>query len=413
MNFHNSTPVNGGDPKRKIIQYVVLAVVVAAVFGGGFWVGQETKHLAVQPGTVDFSLFWDAYNKLHENFINPENITDQQIIYGAIAGMTKSLGDPYTDFFDPKQAKAFQQELSGSFDGIGAEVGIKKEQLTIIAPLKNTPAQKAGLKAGDLILKIDDKSTLDMSVDEAVNLIRGKRGTSVTLTIFREGFSQAKDFSITRATIKIPSMDWELREGDVAYIQIHQFGQTLPADFKKAAFEILSSPAKKIVLDMRNNPGGYLEVCQEIAGWFLEQGQVVTIEDFGKDREPKKYLAQGNASFADYPMVVLINSGSASASEILAGTLRDNRNVQLVGEKSFGKGSVQEVVQLQDGKSFLKITIAKWLTPKGASISEVGLTPDVKVEAGEDDQETTHSTGSGQVKDVQFEKALEIIRTLN
>ena len=164
---------------------------------------------------------------------------------------------------------------------------------------------------------------------------------------------------------------------------------------------------------MRNNPGGYLEVCQEIAGWFLEQGQVVTIEDFGKDREPKKYLAQGNASFADYPMVVLINSGSASASEILAGTLRDNRNVQLVGEKSFGKGSVQEVVQLQDGKSFLKITIAKWLTPKGVSISEVGLAPDVKVEAGEDDQETTHSTGSGQVKDVQFEKALEIIRTLN
>lgn len=397
---NNPPSHKASEGRGKLIRYVILAIIVAAVFGGGFWVGQETKHLAVQPGQVDFSLFWDAYNKLHENFIDPDKIIDQQVMYGAIAGMTKSLGDPYTDFFDPKQAKIFEQELSGSFDGIGAEVGIKKEQLTIVAPLKNTPAEKAGLKAGDLILKIDDKSTLDMSVDEAVNLIRGRRGTKVVLTIFREGFDQAKDFEIIRATIKIPSMSWELKEGDVAYIQIHQFGQQLPVDFKKAVFEILSSPAKKIVLDLRNNPGGYLEVCQDIAGWFLEAGQVVTIEDFGKDQESQKYLAEGSAVFADYPIVMLINNGSASASEILAGALHDNRNVQLVGEKSFGKGSVQEVVELQDGKSFLKITIAKWLTPKGISISEVGLTPDVKVEQDETKPES----------DAQLAKALEMLK---
>jgi len=405
MELNNLSPVNSQSSKKKIIRYVVLAAVVAAIFGGGVWVGWETKHLAVQPGTVDFSLFWDAYNKLHENFIGKDGITDQQIMYGAIAGMTHSLGDPYTSFFNPTQAKEFQQQLAGSFEGIGAEVGIKKDQLTIIAPLKNTPAEKAGLKAGDLILKINDKSTQDMPVDEAVSLIRGKGGTKVTLSIFRDGFDKAKDFSITRDTIKIPSMDWELKNGDVAYIQIHQFGQTLPADFKKAAFEILSSPAKKIVLDMRNNPGGYLEVCQEIAGWFLQQGQVVTLEDFGKGKQQQKYLAEGNASFADYPIVILMNKGSASASEILAGALHDNRNVKLVGEKSFGKGSVQEVVELQDGKSFLKITVAKWLTPKGTSISEVGLMPDVKAEISDGDFEAK--------KDPQLDKALEIIKGLH
>lgn len=403
MEFNNQIPPDGGYPKRKLIHYVAVVLLALVVFGSGFWAGNSSVICNVcKPEAVEFSLFWDAYSKLHEHFIEPDKIVDQQIMYGAIAGMTKSLGDPYTDFFDPKQAKVFQEELAGSFDGIGAEVGIKKEQLTIVAPLKNTPAERAGLKAGDLILTIDGKSTQDMPVDEAVSLIRGKRGTKVVLSVFREGFTQAKDFSITRDTIKIPSMEWELREGDVAYINIHQFGQALPADFKKAAVEILSGPAKKIVIDLRNNPGGYLEVCQEIAGWFLKQGQVVTIEDFGKGKERQEYLARGNASLADYPVVVLINGGSASASEILAGALRDNRGAKLVGEKSFGKGSVQEVVELQDGKSFLKITIAKWLTPKGASISEVGLTPDVKVEAPEESTD----------KDPQWDKALEIIRGL-
>lgn len=242
-----------------------------------------------------------------------------------------------------------------------------------------------------------------MATEEAVNLIRGKRGTAVTLTIFREGFTQTQEIKITRETIKIPSMDWELKDGDVAYIRMYQFGQPLAGDFKKAASQILSSPAKKIVLDLRNNPGGYLEVCQEIAGWFLKQGETVVIEDLGKDQEQQKYVAEGNGALADYPIVILMNGGSASASEILAGALRDNRGAQIIGEKSFGKGSVQEVIELQDGKSFLKITIAKWLTPKGASISEVGLAPDVKVEQDEANPES----------DPQLDKALEIIKALD
>lgn len=391
--------------KKNIVNGVIVIIVASGIFGAGFYVGQKQVLCPIlPPSTVDFSLFWDAYNKLHENFISPETITDQKIMYGAIEGMTNSLNDPYTAFFNPQEAKTFQQDLAGSFDGIGVEVGVKKGQLTIIAPLNDMPGEKAGLKAGDIIVKIDGKTTADVSIDQAVALIRGKKGTSVTLTIFRDGFADTKDITIVRDTIKVDSINWEMKEGNVAYISIHQFDQSLSADFKKVAFEVVSGGAKKIVLDLRNNPGGYLEVSQEIAGWFLSPDQVVTIEDFGKSKEQQIYKAQGSGAFARYPIVVLINRGSASASEILAGALRDNRGVQLVGEKSFGKGSVQEVIGLRDNKSFLKVTIAKWLTPKGISISEVGLAPDVKIEVTESD-----STAN---KDPQLEKALEIIKGL-
>jgi len=403
LNVDVPPPLAPNPNVKKVIKYIILAAIVLAVFCGGFVVGKQTAVCNVcKPETVDFSLFWDAYTKLKGHFINPDDITDQKIMYGAIEGMTKSLGDPYTSFFDPEQAKAFEQELSGSFEGIGVEVAMKEGQLTVVSPLKNTPGEKAGLKAGDQIIRINNESTADITTEEAVNLIRGKGGTSVTLTIFREGWDQTKDISIIRATIKIPSMEWELKDGDVAYIRLYQFNQALSGDFKKAASEILSSSAKKIVLDMRNNPGGYLEICQEIAGWFMERGQIVTIEDFGKAKGQEQYLTKGNASLAEFPIVVLVNNGSASASEILAGALHDNRNVKLIGEKTFGKGSVQEVVDLQDGDSFLKITIAKWLTPKGVSISDVGLNPDITVEAGEDT-----------AQDPQLAKALEIIKDLH
>lgn len=391
--------------QRKIFYiFIAVALIAGGVFGG-FVVGKNQVPVNVcKPENLDFSLFWNAYNELQSHYVNPEKIDTQKIIYGAISGMTKSVGDPYTAFFDPQDAKMFQQNLEGSFDGIGAEVGLKKEQLTVIAPLKGTPGEKAGLKAGDMIISIDGKSTTDMSVEAAVSLIRGKKGTSVTLSIFRDGFTKPKDITIVRDTIKVDSVNWELKDGNVAYIQIHQFDQSLSNDFRKIALDILKSPAQKIVLDLRNNPGGYLEVSQNIAGWFLDEGQVVTIEDFGKDKKPQIYKTAGNSSLKNYPMVILMNKGSASASEILAGSLRDNRGVQLIGEKSFGKGSVQEVVSLQDGASFLKVTIAKWLTPRGNSISEIGLTPDVKVEISEDDLKSQ--------KDPQLQKALEIIRDL-
>ena len=389
---------------KKIIYPVALAVCFSVIFGIGIWIGAaKIAYHVPQPGTLEFSLFWDAYNKLQENFINPERIDSQKILYGAIEGMAKSLDDPYTSFFEPEQAKKFQQDLSGSFEGIGAEIGIKKEQLTVIAPLEGTPAQKAGLKSGDIILKINGKDSVDMATDEAVSLIRGPKGTDVVLMIYRDGWSKPKDIKITRGVIKIQSTKWSLKDGDIAYIQIFQFDESLSADFKNQAYQILQSPAKKIIIDVRDNPGGYLELAREIAGYFLKNGRVVTIEDFGKDKEQKIYKAEGNAEFSNYPAVVLINQGSASASEILAGALRDNRNVKLIGIKSFGKGSVQIPVKLRGG-SLLKITTAKWLTPKGSYISEVGLDPDIKVNITEEDIE--------QDKDPQLDKALEIIKGL-
>lgn len=393
---------------KKVFYFIIIVLSIAIVFGAGTWAGiwigvNKIAYYIPQPNTIDFSLFWDAYDKLQKNFINPEKIENNKVIYGAIEGMAKSLGDSYTSFFDPDQAKRFQQDLSGSFEGIGAQIGIKKDALTIIAPLPGTPAENAGVKSGDIILKIDDKDTSNITIDEAVSLIRGKKGTSVVLNIFREEWKNAKDIKIIRDTIVVPTMKWEIKNGNIAYIKLNEFGETLPSDFKAAALQILQGPAQKIILDLRGNPGGYLEVAQNIAGWFLKQGQTVVIEDFGKAKPQQFYKAEGNANLANYPIVILIDQGSASASEILAGALRDNRSIKLVGEKSFGKGSVQEVINLRGG-SFLKITIAKWLTPKGASISEVGLDPDIKVEISDKDIE--------EEKDPQMDKALEIVKSL-
>lgn len=390
---------------NKILQGLILAVLLVAIFQVGFFAGKsQVVCKACKPEMVDFSLFWDAYGKLHTSFIDPQKIDEQKLLYGAIAGMTNSVQDPYTEFFSPEQAKAFKQDLLGVFDGIGVEIGIKKGQLTVVAPLKGTPGDQAGLKPGDQIIKIDGKNASDMPVDEAVNLIRGKKGTQVTLSIFREGWQQTQDFKITRDTIKVDAMSWEIKNERIAYVKINQFGQSLPSDFRTAASQILNSSADRIILDLRDNPGGYLDVAQDIGGWFLKSGQTITTEDFGSKKDPQYFNAHGNAAFFNHPIVVLINKGSASASEILAGALRDNRGVQLIGEKSFGKGSVQEVIELQDSSSFLKVTTAKWLTPKGHSISEVGLDPDIKVEISEEDVANQ--------KDPQLQKAIEIIQQI-
>lgn len=389
---------------KKFIYPVILVVLFVTIFGAGFFAGRNNIVCRTcKPENIDFSLFWEAYGKLKNNFVDQSKIDNQKIIYGAIEGMAKSLGDPYTTFFNPEEAKRFNDDLSGSFTGIGAEIGIKKDQLTIVAPLEGTPAQKAGLKSGDAVIKINNKNTTDMTTEEAVKLIRGEKGTEVTLTIFRKDWTKTKDIKIIRDTINVPSIKWELKDGDIAHISIYQFDQTLSGSFRKVAMEIFASPAKKIVLDLRNNPGGYLQTAQDLAGWFLEKGQTVTIENFGDKKEPVIYKTEGNSGLLSYPVIILLNQGSASASEILAGALKDNRGVKIVGEKSFGKGSVQTISELSNG-SMIKVTIAKWLTPKGNSISEVGIEPDVKIDITEND--------ILQNKDPQLDKALEIIKAM-
>ena len=395
--------------KRKKIIFGFLGfflgiVLISIVFGAGFLIGRFSITCPVcKPEEVDFSLFWETWKVLKEKFYQPEKFDTQKMIEGAISGMVNSLGDPYTSFYNPQETKEFFEEAKGTFEGIGIEIDKKGEKLLVVSPLAGTPAEKVGLRAGDLILKVDGKETTDMALEEAVKLIRGPKGTEVTLTISREGWKEPKEFKIVRTTIKVPSLKWELKEGDIAYIKLYQFFDRTGDDFRKMAIEILASPAKKIILDLRNNPGGYLEVSQEIAGWFLKRGDIVVIEDFGPGKEKNEYKAEGNERFLDYPIVVLINKGSASASEILAGALRDNRNVLLIGEKSFGKGSIQELAELRGGSS-LKVTIANWLTPKGQLITDKGLEPDIKVEMTEKDYEED--------KDPQLEKALEIIKGL-
>lgn len=392
--------------KKSLIVEIFLVILVFASFGLGFFVGKQKGILSCPicpPEDIDFSLFWEAWKVLEEKFAEPQKFDTQKMIEGAISGMVKSLGDPYTVFFNPEESKKFIEEASGIFEGIGAEIGMKKGQLLIIAPLEGTPAQRAGLRAGDKILKINDVLTTDLTIDEAVSLIRGPKGTEVILTILREDWEKSKEIKIIRDVIEVPSLKWEIKDGNIAYLKIYQFSEKASIDFQKAAIEILSHPVEKIILDLRDNPGGYLEVVQDIAGWFLKRGSVVAIEDFGEKREKTEYKAEGNEKFLGFPIVVLINKGSASGSEILAGALRDNRQVKIIGETSFGKGSIQELADLRDGSS-LKITIAKWLTPKGQSITDHGLEPDIKIEMTEEDFEKE--------RDPQLDKAIEIIKEM-
>jgi len=406
---------------KKLKAFILIIFFAAIAFSSykfGFFAGKESI-LRLPPsylintekpieigGGADFSVFWEAWRKLEMDFLKKEKIDYQEMIYGAIKGMVTSLGDPYTTFFTPKETEELEEELSGKYEGVGMEVGIRDKKVIVISPLEGTPAQEAGLKPGDKILKVNDTFTENLSLEEVVKIIRGPKDTEVTLLIQRESWTGPKEVILKRTVIKIPTLKWEIKEIDdeeILLIKIYQFNKILPQEFRNASFEILGSQARKIILDLRNNPGGYLEVAQYIAGWFLEKGDVVVWQDFGEGKERKAYKAQGSSEFSKYPLVVLINEGSASGAEILAGALRDVRNVKLIGEKSFGKGSVQEQIFLKDDSS-LKVTLSQWLTPNGDSIDGKGLVPDIEVEITEEDWEEN--------RDPQLKKALEIIKDL-
>ncbi|MFH1582145.1 MAG: S41 family peptidase [bacterium] len=393
-----------GKVKQNFVLFFLI-ILILITFSLGIWFGKNQVVCQVcPPEEVNFSLFWETWNKLEEKYVDKASLNTQEMIYGAIEGMVNSLGDPYTVFLKPEDTKVFIEDVKGSFEGVGMEIGIRNSQLQVIAPLEGTPAQKAGLKAGDKLVEIDGESTVGITTDEAVKKIRGPKGTEVVLGIYRESWGEKRDVPIIRGVIAIPSLKLELRDDNIAYIHLYQFSEAAAYDFRKAVIDILESPTQKIVLDLRNNPGGYLEVAQEIAAWFLEKGQVVAIEDFGEGREKELYKANGSSKLASYPVVVLINEGSASASEILAGALRDNKDSIIVGITSFGKGSVQQLERFSEGSS-LKITVAKWLTPKGDLIADKGLEPDIEIELTQEDIDAG--------TDPQLDKAIEILKNIN
>lgn len=400
---------------RKFLKIAGLVLVSLIIIGGVFWSGVEVgkkyypsvklikgikNPTENQPPEVDFRLFWDAWRTLQEKYLKPEKIDPQTMVYGAIRGLVNSLGDPYTVFLNPEEAKKFNEDIKGSFGGIGIEIGIRKGILTVIAPLEDTPAWRAGLKAGDQIIKINDEPTLDLTIDEAVKKIRGEEGTPVRLTILRKDFDQPKEFTIIREKIIVPSLKLQFLENNIAHLKLLSFNENTPYDFYQAALEVINKKAPGMILDLRNNPGGYLDVAVEVAGWFLEKGRIV-VREVDREGKEKILLARGNALFSQLPLVILVNEGSASASEILAGALKDQRGIKLVGEKTFGKGSVQTIEELKD-ESQIKITIAEWLTPNGFNINENGLTPDYLVEFNEEDQEKDF--------DPQLNKALEVLK---
>lgn len=358
------------------------------------------KEVAVDT-RVDFSPFWKVWNTMDAKSPDRDKITDQDKVYGAISGLVGSLDDPYTIFLNPDEAKAFQEEIAGNFTGVGMEIGIKNKVLTVITPLKNTPAEKAGILAGDQVLKIDKTLTLGLDVDKAIKLIRGEKGTTVTLTIFRAGFKEPKEIKIVRDVINVPILDFETRPDGIFLVQLYSFSENSADLFRKAMIKFSESGSKKLILDLRGNPGGYLDAAVDISSWFLPAGKVVVTEDYGKNQKPKAFRSKGyNSLSGDLQIVILINAGSASASEIVAGALQDQGVALLVGEQSFGKGSVQEVVDVTSD-TLLKITVAKWLTPNGHLIHEIGLTPDYKVERTAKDIENK--------KDPQMDKAVELL----
>ncbi|OGI81001.1 hypothetical protein A3B93_00615 [Candidatus Nomurabacteria bacterium RIFCSPHIGHO2_02_FULL_42_24] len=354
--------------------------------------------------STDLEPFWKVWNLIDQKYPDAEKIGDQERVWGAVKGLAGSLDDPYTSFFPPEEAKDFEDSLNGEFEGVGMEIGIKDKIITIIAPLKDTPAYKAGIKAGDKILKIDENITDSMSVEKAVSLIRGPKDTTVNLTIFRETDKKPREISITRDRIVIPTLDTKLRSDGIFVISLYNFSGNSSVLFQSALEEFIKSGSDKLILDLRGNPGGYLDTAINMASWFLPSGKIVVTEDYGTLGKEKVHRSSGYDIFTDQlKMVVLVDGGSASASEILAGALSEHGVAKLVGEQTFGKGSVQELIDVTDDTA-LKITIAQWLTPNGISISKEGLKPDYEVEITEKDLETD--------RDPQMEKAMEIIKNL-
>lgn len=396
---------------KKIGFWLVGLILIGGVFLAGFYSGssnggnsnlaysEEAREAAMNGDqeSFDFNLYFEVWNTLKTNHVDKNKIKDIDLFYGSLEGLAGAAGDPYTTFMTPTLTKEFFEDLSGTFEGIGAEIGLRDDFITVVAPLDGMPAQKAGLRAGDKIYAINGESALGLTVTEAVKKIRGPKDTEVTLTIIR-GEEKPVDIKITRGQIFVASVKTEMKDG-IYIIRVSNFNEDTEALFNKAVLEAVAKKPKGVILDLRNNPGGYLETAVNLASEWIKEGPVVA-EQFGENRRAE-HASNGKARLADFPTVVLINEGSASASEIVAGALRDYKKATIVGTKSFGKGSVQTIADLSDGSS-LKVTIAHWLTPAGDFINEKGIEPSVVVELTDKDIEAD--------RDPQLDKALEILK---
>lgn len=381
---------------------------VLIIFGAGYYVGEHKAQPF--PGgqadgrrNLDYDLFWNTWSKLEEKYVDKKKLAPDAMFYGAIKGMVSSLDDPYTMFLTPEENRLAKDDLGGKFEGIGAQLGLKNGQIVIIAPLANSPAEKAGVKAGDVIKKVDGLDTINWTLYEAVSKIRGKDGTEVELIIERNGAE--KTFTIVRREIIVSSVEVSY-EKNVAILKLARFGDDTIDEWNKAVGEIAKKFHDKtvagMILDLRDNPGGYLDGSVYIASEFLTQNTLVVTQE-QSDNTSIRYTAERTGRLVEVPLVILVNKGSASASEIVAGALRDNKRAKLVGENTFGKGSIQEALDLPRGAG-LHVTIAKWILPKGDWINSKGVKPDVEVSLPDDPDNTiTRKT------DLQLEKALELV----
>jgi len=389
-----------GERKFFVVSILIGVALLGAAFGGGYYIGNNYQDEAItvdlknkeptgiSPDAADFEPFWKAWSILSDRYVSKKELpSDQEKIWGAISGLTQSYGDPYTVFLPPIESKQFQETISGEFGGVGMEIGRRDNTITVIAPLKGTPAFNAGVRAGDKILNINASSTVDMTVDEAVNWIRGKKGTVVKLTLLRDGVNKPIELEIVRDTIQVPTLDTEMRQDGIFIIRLYSFSANSPDLFRQALRDFIISGSDRLILDLRGNPGGYLEAAVDMASWYLPMGAVVVREDSSEKDSEKVYRSRGYDVFTDkLKMAILVNRGSASASEILAGALSEHGKAKLYGENTFGKGSVQELISITPETS-LKITIARWLTPNDTSISEGGLKPDIEIMPTEEDIE--------------------------
>ncbi len=421
-------------PFSKIRKFVLIAALCILAGGVGYSLGERKVRVSVTPENrivinqkepeaidVDFSLFWDVWQRLTRYYIDRASLDAQKMVWGAISGMVASADDPYTVFLPPKENEEFKQDLGGEFEGIGAQLGVKENRIIVIAPLKGTPAERAGIRASDWILKVNDEETVGWTVPKAVSKIRGPRGTSVTLNILHENDTKPTDITIRRDTILVPSVvSWvkairdipeisavpqaapfKSRSDKIVYLSLSRFGDHTNDDWLREVDKVLSAQRangelKGLVFDLRNNPGGYLDGSVFIASEFLRDGQVVS--QVNSDGSRQDYQVNRKGKLYDIPMVVLVNKGSASAAEIVAGALRDHKRARIVGETTFGKGSVQTPQDLAGGAG-LHITTGKWFTPNGSSINKEGITPDVEIALDEFEASA----------DAQLAKAIELL----